>query len=114
MSREIILTYADEGVSARAVLLEKEAPLTCKAIWDLLPLDEKAFHAAYSGTIGAILIDPTVIVPAENMTTVTQPGDIMFTHYDANWRHGHQHPLSEIYWTYDRYARPTIPGLFVP
>ena len=50
----------------------------------------------------------------ENSTSNIQTGDVIFTHYDAGTRHGHPEPLSEIYWAYDRYVRPTIPGQFVP
>ena len=38
----------------------------------------------------------------------------MFTHYDAGTRHGHLNALSEIYWAYDRYVRPIIPGQHGP
>ena len=114
MAREIVLELVNEGISARAVLLEKQAPKTCQTIWNLLPVSGDLGHAAYSGTIVALYIDPNVIIEPENVTTCIQTGDVMYTHYDAMVRHGHPEPLSEIYWAYDRYARPTIPGQFVP
>src|SRR5689334_8821824 len=112
VAREIEFTFPNEGVSARAVLLEDQAPRTCRAMWELLPVEGEAFHAMVSGTIGAILLDPGVVVEAENTATCLQTGDVLFTHYDGNWRHGWPEPLSEIYWAYDRYARPTVPYLF--
>jgi hypothetical protein len=114
MSRELVLTFVDEGVSARAVLLEEEAPRTCAAVWEQLPLAGTAGHGAYSGTVVAIYLDPAVVVPEENATTCIQTGDVMYTHYDANVRHGYPNALSEIYWAYDRYARPHVPGQWVP
>jgi hypothetical protein len=114
MAREIVLTFVDEGVSARAVLLEEEAPRTCRAVWEQLPLAGSAGHGAYSGTIVAIYFDPAVVVGEEHATTCVQTGDVMFTHYDANVRHGYPNALSEIYWAYDRYARPHVPGQWVP
>ena len=114
MAREIVIDYVDEGVSARVQLLEDQAPRTCQTIWESLPLAGDAIHAAYSGTIAALLFDPSIVCPAENQTACIQTGDVIFTHYDPGWRHGHDFPVSEIYWAYDRYARPTIPGVFVP
>jgi Protein of unknown function (DUF3830) len=112
--KEMMLSFVDDGVSARAVLLEDEAPRTCRAIWGLLPLAGEAIHAAYSGTLAALYFDPTVVVPAENATPCLQTGDVAFTHYEAGVRHGHPAALSEVYWAYDRYARPTIPGQWLP
>jgi hypothetical protein len=114
MAKEIVLTFVDEGVSARAVLLEEAAPRTCAAVWEQLPLLASAGHGAYSGTIVGIRLDPSVVVGEENATTCVQTGDVMYTHYDANVRHGYPDALSEIYWAYDRYARPHVPGQWVP
>jgi hypothetical protein len=71
-------------------------------------------HGNYSGTVVGLFIDPSIVVPEENATTCIQTGDVMFTHYDPGFRHGYPQPISEIYWAYDRYARPTIPGQWVP
>jgi hypothetical protein len=96
------------------VLLESAAPKTCRTVWNILPLRGDCSHALYSGTVAALLFDPTVTVPEENATTCIETGDVLFTHYDPGFRHGHPDPVSEIYWAYDRYARPTIPGQWVP
>ena len=114
MSKEIVLTFVDEGVSARAMLLEEAAPRTCQAVWEQLTLAGTAGHGAYSGTVVAIYLDPAVVVAEENATTCVQTGDVMFTHYEPNTRHGYPAGLSEIYWAYDRYARPHVPGQWVP
>ncbi len=107
------LQFAGTSV-ARFRLLWEEAPQTCRAIVDRMPERGECVHAAYSGTVVGILFDPTVDPPTENATSIVLPGDLLFTHYEARSRHGHPDPLSEIYWPYDRYARPTIPGQFVP
>jgi hypothetical protein len=116
VAREIVFTFTDTGVSARAALLDDDAPKTCEMIWNLLraPLREECFHAAYSGTVAAIFFDPSIWVGEENATSYIQTGDVIFTHYEPNFRHGHHFPVSEIYWAYDRYVRPTIPGQGVP
>jgi hypothetical protein len=112
LAREIVFTFTDTGVSARAALLDDDAPKTCAMIWELLrePLRDECFHGAYSGTVDAIFFDPSIWVAEENATTYIQTGDVIFTHYEPNFRHGHHFPVSEIYWAYDRYARPLIPG----
>jgi hypothetical protein len=104
----------DGGPPVRFRLLWHEASETCAAVVAALPKEAECFHAIYSGTVAAFLIDPTVVAPTENATTCVLPGDLLFTHYDSGFRHGHQEPLSEVYWAYDRYARPTVPGQFVP
>ena len=114
MPKEIEMRFVDEDCSVRVRLLEDQAPRTCGTIWQALPLAGDAVHASYSGTVVGLLFDPTVVVPEENATACIQTGDVMFTHYEPNFRHGHPDPVSEIYWAYDRYARPTIPGQWVP
>jgi hypothetical protein len=114
MAKEILITFVEERVSVRALLLEDQAPRTCETVLRRLPFAGKASHAAYSGTIVALHIDPSIDVDEENATTCIQTGDVMFTHYRPGFRHGHPEPVSEIYWAYDRYARPTIPGQWVP
>ncbi|MCC6629714.1 MAG: DUF3830 family protein [Chloroflexi bacterium] len=117
MAKEVLFTFLDgpdAGVSARAVLLEEAAPRTCAAVWAQLPLAITAGHGAYSGTIVGVRLDPSVIVGEENATTCVQTGDVMFTHYEPHSRHGYPAGLSEIYWAYDRYARPHVPGQWVP
>jgi hypothetical protein len=112
--RYMVARFPDEGVSARAVFLDDEAPRTCAAMWDALPAAGDGMHGSYSGTVVGLFIDPTIVVSEENATSCIQTGDVLFTHYEPNVRHGHHFPVSEIYWAYDRYARPTIPGQWVP
>jgi Protein of unknown function (DUF3830) len=107
------LRFDGAGVT-RFRLLWEEAPETCRVLVDRLPDRGECLHAAYSGTVVGILFDPTVNPPMENGSNIVLPGDLLFTHYEARSRHGHPDPLSEIYWPYDRYARPTIPGQFIP
>ena len=114
MARYFLFTFVDEGVSARARLLEREAPKTVETLWRRAPYEGEAGHAIFSGTTCAIYIDSSITIPMENATTLIQTGDLMFTHYDAMERHGFPDALSEIYWAYDRYCRPTMPGAMLP
>ena len=108
------LVFEIERIVARACLLEEAAPVTCQTIWEQLPLSGPAGHAMLSGTSVALYIDPGIVLPEENATIHIQTGDVMFTHYNARERHGFPEPLSEIYWAYDRYCRPTAPGKMTP
>jgi hypothetical protein len=103
-----------DGVTARARLHENDAPMTCVALWDRLPFSGSAGHAMLSGTSIALYIDPAIVIPEENATSHIQTGDLMFTHYRERERHGFPEALSEIYWAYDRYCRPTAPGKMTP
>lgn len=114
MPRAIVMTYLDEGVSVRAELLEDRAPITCHAIWEVLPVLGDGVGAMFSGTVAGLFIDPTIVIPVENATSCIQTGDVMFTHYGRGVRHGYPEPISEIYWAYDRYVNLTIPGQVVP
>ena len=114
MARHFVFTLTEMNIVARARLLEAEAPETCRALWAHLPYEGRCYHAMHSGTMGVLLIDPTITVPTENATTLLQTGDLLFTHYDAGVRRGYLEPLSEIYWAYDRYCTPTAPGQIIP
>jgi len=102
------------GTIARARLLDEAAPVTCETLWKRLPLSGSAGHAMLSGTSVALYIDPSIVLPEENATVQIQTGDVMFTHYRERERHGFPEALSEIYWAYDRYCRPTAPGKMTP
>jgi hypothetical protein len=114
MARYFRFTYVDEGIAADARLLEEAAPRTVECLWTRAPYEGLAGHAIFSGTTCALYIDPAIVVPREHATHLVQKGDLMFTHYDAMERHGWPEPLSEIYWAYDRYCRPTMPGTMAP
>ncbi|MQA98344.1 MAG: DUF3830 family protein, partial [Streptosporangiales bacterium] len=45
MSRYLTITLERRGVSCVAELLEKDAPRTCEAVWNALPLGGDAYHA---------------------------------------------------------------------
>ena len=114
MAKHFIFTFEKEKVSARALLLDKEAPKTVEVLWRRAPFEGLAVHAIYSGTTVGLLFDPSIVVPMENATTYFQARDLMFTHYDAHTRYGHPDAVSEVYWAYDRFCRPVMPGAGLP
>jgi len=89
MSREIELTILDNNISAVAVLLEEEAPLTCNALWKALetPIIQQGIHAMWTGHEIMIEIpsenhrfDP-LSIPKENKTIYPMPGDLMWAYF---------------------------------
>ena len=62
MARYIDIEFTNEQVTARAILLDDQAPKTCATIWSVLPLRGRVTHARYSGTMVAHHFDPSVVV----------------------------------------------------
>lgn len=72
------IRLALDGVSAVAELLEAEAPLTTRKLWDALPFDETFRHARRSGATGYFL-SPRLrdaALPFENRVSFYVPGTI--------------------------------------
>jgi hypothetical protein len=110
----IRLTIGEDAVAARFRLLWRDAPETCAGVIGALPFQGEVVHGTCSGTMAVFFLGNEVDVQAENATTCVRVGDLLFTHYPANWRAGYPESVSEIYWAYAPYARPTVPGLFIP
>ena len=114
MAKYFVFSFKDIEISAKARLNEKDAPQTCEILWQLSPFAGDCRHGIYSGTTTALLIDPKIEIPPENQSVMIQKGDLMFTHYNPFMRHGHSEAVSEIYWAYDRYCSPRMPGSLLP
>ncbi len=74
-----------QGVVAVARLLDEQAPLTCQALWERLPIQDRTIHVAWSGaawrTEANYQLRPQNAV-RENLVTELQAGDII---YHANF-----------------------------
>jgi Protein of unknown function (DUF3830) len=86
MERDLKITLRKRGVSCRARLLENDAPQTCAAVWNALPLSGPAFHAKYArDEVYAVLPPFTDHEPAlENPTITPIAGDIVYHASNAN------------------------------
>lgn len=73
-----------DGVVVTARLLDDKAPKLCQAIWDVLPIDEMAAHAQWSGAMFRTTknkwLDFKVDYPQalENRGGFQAPGDVVF------------------------------------
>ncbi len=112
-ARKVRIRLGTDGVSAIADLLEEDAPKTCDAIWDLLPLRISAVHDIWSGHEVLAHLDPEVFVAPENVLTyIPMPGDIFYyyrpPHYFLGAPYGRSES-AELGIVYDRDTRPQGP-----
>src|SRR3954463_10033803 len=78
MHDEIVFRFADEGIVASARLLDKEAPETCRAAVEALPVSGLARHGIYSGSEVYLVLPELLTPPREHATTIVRPGDVGF------------------------------------
>lgn len=77
MSKRMLMSFVDEGVSVEVELLEKEAPKTCKLIWDNLPVAGKAIHLSLSGNAVSLPLDASIrLEEMENASSRLMPGEM--------------------------------------
>lgn len=108
VSEEIVLSFVDEGVSARAVLLTEHAPRTCAALLKRLPLTARVHHGIYSGSEVAMVLPEVFREPEEHATWEVSKGDIGYTWMAKGSHHGVDEDFAELCWFYDNDARPSM------
>jgi hypothetical protein len=86
MSRFVTLTLDKRGVSCVARLLDEEAPRTCAAVWDALPLSAPVYHGKYArNEIYTLLPAFAPVAPGKENTTITPiPGDLCYFAFDSD------------------------------
>jgi len=109
MSRLIRLTFINEGVSVEAEMFESEAPKTCQAVWDVLPLEEEGVHAIYSGSEIAYFLSRDIVIQPENQTSRVLPGDICYYRLEPGLMQEWPDGITELCWFYGRDGRPNMP-----
>ncbi|MEU6037345.1 DUF3830 family protein [Actinomadura sp. NPDC047616] len=74
------ITLERRGVSCVAELLEKDAPRTCEAVWNALPLAGPAYHAKYARNEVYTMVERFAPeeVGLENPTVTPIPGDVVY------------------------------------
>ncbi len=80
MMKYVSITLAQRGVTCVAELLESDAPRTCEAVWNALPLEGPAQHAKYARNEVYAMVPrfTTTAVGQENPTVTPIPGDVVF------------------------------------
>jgi hypothetical protein len=104
----ICLKFADEDAAARALLLWDEAPQTCAAIVERLPVRGDAHHAIYSGSECVLLLKESLRLEKEHATSQVTVGQVGFAWLAAGSSYGVKDDISEICWFYDIDAQPRM------
>ncbi|ANS77794.1 hypothetical protein SGUI_0398 [Serinicoccus hydrothermalis] len=87
MSRYVTVTLEQRGVTCRARLLDEEAPRTCAAVWDMLPVSAQVYHGKYArNEIYTLVPHPgQEHEPGRENTTITPiPGDLCWFTFDGD------------------------------
>ena len=69
------------GVISEAILLDEEAPETCQALWDSLPIHTRTIHTFAAGQCWRTESNHELRqkdAPIENMVQEISPGDILY------------------------------------
>ena len=85
MAGHIVIELEKRGVRCRARLLEDEAPRTCAAVWNALPLSGDVFHAKYARNEIYTFVPPFAGQEPglENPTVTPIPGDVCYFSFTA-------------------------------
>jgi uncharacterized protein DUF3830 len=80
MPRYLDISLQKRGVSCVARMLDEQAPRTCAAVWDALPLGADVYHAKYArNEIYTFVQTFAEVVPGRENTTITPiPGDVVY------------------------------------
>jgi hypothetical protein len=108
MPRYIEFVAEGEGITARAELLEKQAPKICQLVLTLLPVTGYFHHGIYSGPEVAMHLPGYYEVEPENATTAVLPGEICFVSLRSRDYVELSEDFSEFCFFYDRGARPSM------
>lgn len=85
VERFITITLVSRGISARAKMLDDEAPRTASAVWDALPQSSQVYHGKYARNEIYTLIPALTAEPigTENSTITPIPGDVCYFSFSA-------------------------------
>jgi hypothetical protein len=76
--RHIRLSFVETGESVIAEMLDDDSPLTCRLVWDMLPVEHELIHGRYSGMEAFVLLDEYQPAPDEERTQLPLPGEILY------------------------------------
>lgn len=84
MARYMEIRLERRDVTCVARLLDEDAPRTCDAVWEALPLEGDVFHAKYARNEIYTFVPPTAADPGlENPTITPIPGDVCYIPFVA-------------------------------
>jgi len=99
--RELLIEIP-RRLTARARMLEGDAPETCRAVWGVLPVRSRLIHAAYSGEEVFLELPRLLDVRPENQTIYLIPGDVFYWQTRETQYMSVKKPVAEIAFAYGR------------
>jgi hypothetical protein len=105
------VTFPHNGVCADVHLLLQQAPRTCEAIWNCLPIRTTIIHAMMTGRDALIELPPENqrfdprSLPLENGTITPTAGDVCWFYLPQNMMRGFQDESWEVTFIYGPDAR---------
>jgi Protein of unknown function (DUF3830) len=108
LKRLIEFAVENEGLVARAELMDDQAPCTCQIVWDMLPVTGFFHHACYSGSELAMVLPNYIERDFENATTTFLPWEIGFASLKHRDYFDVEQDFSEICFFYDRNRGPRM------
>src|SRR5947209_5238226 len=105
LERLIEIEFPDDGLRARARLLDDLAPRTCAAVWDIAGAEPelRGVHAAFTGRELSIRIpveiaerSGSIDCPPENQTLFPIPGDLVWAQLPPYAWTGVKEPLYDL------------------
>ena len=120
--KRIELIYTEDKTRAVAELLEDEAPVTTKAMWDALkvPMVTKGIHAMFCGREIMLQMPhanqtPRLKrVPDENLTVYPSAGDLAWRYFGPHQERGFPDEIYDFMIFYGRECRLDLPMGIVP
>ncbi|MEU8886791.1 DUF3830 family protein [Streptomyces sp. NPDC048442] len=108
--RFVDISLDKRGVHCTAKLLDSLAPITCRAVWDALPLGGDVYHAKYARNEIYALFPSFAATepPLENPTVTPIPGDLCYFSFAGTQLATGSHGYSA---DHIRQDRPTIVDL---
>jgi uncharacterized protein DUF3830 len=100
--RRIRLTFVETGESVLAEMLDDEAPEVCRTVWDLLPVENRAIHGQFSGAEVFVLLKDPRPVPAECLTQLPLPGEILYFYDESKNVTNARNAVAELCVVYNR------------
>jgi hypothetical protein len=100
--RHIRMSFVETGESVIAEMLDDDAPLTCRLVWDMLPLEHDLIHGRYSGMEAYVLLDEVQPAPNEKRTQLPLPGEIFYWSDPGAASTSNGEPVAEILFAFGR------------
>lgn len=78
--------FPRRGIIATVELFTADAPVTCQAIRERLPIETDSYHTKWNGAELFVILPAFIGLPAENPSENVRIGDVVVFQFDATYR----------------------------